>query len=184
MTDTPAILADLSAAEARAEWCQQVLNTAPDRFDAGKQIARRLGALVDGEQVEFGFWTPELQDWRIADGDVFLEVLRPQEELDLTASQGDVRFDRVLLPVARCEAFTFAAATGLRAGSRDQIGDFYALVYRDQEGAYHRILDPLASSLPYGAFSPAEIYDLPAMQARRQDKGYFCLLYTSPSPRD
>ncbi len=173
MTDTPAILADLSAAEARAEWCQQVLNTAPDRFAAGKQIARQLGALVDGERVEFGFWTPELQDWRIADGDVFLEVLRPQEELDLTASQGDVRFDRVLLPVARCEAFTFAAATGLKAGSRDQIGDFYALVYRDQEGAYHRILDPLAASLPYGAFSPAEIYDLPAMQARRQDKGYF-----------
>ncbi|MDO6585551.1 glucosylglycerol hydrolase [Salipiger sp. 1_MG-2023] len=167
------IYSDGDQAHARAAWCREVLNTAPDRFDAGRQIARRLGALVEDGRVEFGFWTPELQDWRIADGDVYLEILRPREALDLTASTRDVTFDRVLLPVERCEAFTFAAAKGLRAGDRDSVGDFYALVWRDQDGALNRILDPLASSLPYGAFAPAEIYDLPAMQARRHDKGYF-----------
>ena len=173
MTDSPVITSEAAVAESRANWCQEVLNTAPDRFHAGRQIARRLGALVEDGLVEFGFWTPELQDWRIADGDVFLEILRPQEELDLTATNADVTFDRTLLPVVRCDAFTFAAASGLRAGDRDSIGDFYALVYRDQDGGLQRILDPLAASLPYGAFAPAEIYDVPAMQARRQDKGYF-----------
>ena len=90
MTESPAIASDEAAAHARSEWCQEVLNTAPDRFAAGRQIARRLGAIVEGDRVEFGFWTPELQDWRIADGDVFLEILRPRGEIDLTASQADV----------------------------------------------------------------------------------------------
>ena len=112
MTESPAIASDEAAAHARSEWCQEVLNTAPDRFAAGRQIARRLGAIVEGDRVEFGFWTPELQDWRIADGDVFLEILRPRGEIDLTASQADVTFDRTLLPVCRTEGFTFAAATG------------------------------------------------------------------------
>ena len=87
MTDSPVITSEAAVAESRANWCQEVLNTAPDRFHAGRQIARRRGALVEDGLVEFGFWTPELQDWRIADGDVFLEILRPQEELDLTATR-------------------------------------------------------------------------------------------------
>ncbi|EPX85035.1 glucosylglycerol hydrolase [Salipiger mucosus] len=173
MQTTDSIAADIDAAEASAAWCEEILNTAEDRVHAAAQIARRLGAQVENGHVNFGFWTPELQDWRVSDSDVFLEILRPRDQIDLTLSQSDVRFDRVLLPVARSEAFTFAAATGVHIGSRELIGDFYSLVWRDSEGTLHRILDPLAASLPYGAFAPAEIYDVEGMLAQRADKDYW-----------
>ncbi len=105
------------------------------------------------------------------DGDVFLEVLAPAEPLDLTRAHQEVRFERRCLPVARYEAHAFAAARG-HAGrdAATRIGDFYALVWRDAEGRWHRILDPLAVSLPFGAFAPAELYDVDgdAGRARRR----------------
>jgi len=174
---------DRVATEGLAAWCEDVLVTAEDRFDAGRKIARRLGAHVDGDQVHFGFWTPELQDWKVAEGDIFLEILRPRTPLDLTVAHSELEFDRKLLPVIRCEAFTFSVAEGLIAGRREQGGDFYALVWRDGEGVYHRILDPLAMSLPYGALAPAEIYDVAAMQAARADADYFRALKSKgPDP--
>jgi hypothetical protein len=53
----------------------------------------------------------------------------------------------------------------MRAGTREAVGDFYALTWRDAEDQWHRILDPLAMSLPFGAMAPAELYDVAAMQA-------------------
>ncbi len=164
---------DRITTEGLAAWCEDLLNTSEDRFEAGSEIARRLGAHVWNDAVHFGFWTPELQDWRVADADIFIEILRPRTALDLTVAQCELEFDRELLPVIRCEAFTFSVVKGLIAGRREQGGDFYALVWRDSEGNFHRVLDPLAMSLPYGAFAPAEIYDYAAMQAARPDKAYF-----------
>lgn len=170
MTD---VIFDSDASETFAAWCAEVLTSAQDSFDAGKAIARRLGAHLDGDRVSFGFWAPELQDWKVSDADIFLEVLRPPADLELTASHCDAVFERILLPVVRCEAFVFSVADGIRAGTRDRIGDFYALVWRDADGAVMRVLDPLAMSLPYGAFAPAEVYDVAAMHAGRADAGYF-----------
>lgn len=164
-------LADIARAmslKARAS-----MTEAPTAFEAWQSIARHLGGRWIEGRAEFGFWTPELLDNRVRDGDVFLEVLSPVGPLDLTLSHQEARFERVLMPVARCEALTFAAAEGMRPGSRHRVGDFYALVWRDAEGAWHRILDPLAASLPFGAFAPAELYDLDAMQAARGDTGYW-----------
>jgi hypothetical protein len=62
---------------------------------------------------------------------------------------------------------------GMRAGTREAVGDFYALTWRDAEDKWHRILDPLAMSLPFGAMAPAELYDVAAMQAARGDAAYF-----------
>ncbi len=164
---------DETAATALADWCETTLTTAQDRFEAARAIVQRLGAHVEGAQVVFGFWAPELQDWTVRDGDVFLEILRPDPGLDLTVAHAETRFRRTLLPVTRCEAFVFSVATGLTPGTRAQVGDFYALTWRDAEGTWRRILDPLAHSLPYGAFAPAEIYDLGALQAGRADADYF-----------
>jgi hypothetical protein len=75
--------------------------------------------------------------------------------------------------VIREEAHCFAAVTGMRAGTRGEVGDFYALTWRDAEDRWHRVLDPLAMSLPFGAMAPAELYDVAAMQAAREDKAYF-----------
>ncbi len=172
---TDAIADDAIAAE-MADWCRQTLTSALTTFDGEVAIARALGAQVEGDLVRFGFWTPELQDNRVPDGDVFLEILCPTEPLDLTRSYQEVEFHRTYLKVARFEAHTFAAARGLRAGRRNQVGDFYALVWRDADGAWHRIFDPLAASLPFGAFAPAELYDTAAMHEGRGDAEFWAEL--------
>ncbi len=165
---------DPVAAEAAAAWCDNQFARAENRFDAGRRIARRLGAHVSQRTVTFGFWVPELLDHSVADGDIFLELLRPDTELDITAALNEeAGFARILLPVTRSDAFVFSAASGVRAGRRESLGDFYALLWRDAEGHFHRILDPLAMSLPYGAFAPAEVYDMAALQEGRADKAYF-----------
>ncbi|TCO72772.1 glucosylglycerol hydrolase [Chromatocurvus halotolerans] len=167
------VAVDAKASEALVAWCRERYLSLPTSFDAERAIARYLGAHVSGDSATFGFWTPELLDHRVPEGDVFLEILSPLAPIDLTRSHQEIDFERVYLPVRRYEAHTFAVATGLRAGRRDRIGDFYALVWRDCDDQWQRILDPLAASLPFGAFAPAELYDLDAMQAARTDRDYY-----------
>jgi len=177
MTDLKARLsADGDAAQALADWCAKTKNTAETAFDGEREVALRLGAHTQDGRTTFGFWTPELLDHRVPDGDVFLEVLSPIEPLDLTRAHHEVDFQRAYLPVARFDAHIFAVVDGLIPGTRDRIGDFYALKWRDGSGDWHRILDPLAMSLPFGAFAPAELYDTAAMQAARQDLAYYAAL--------
>lgn len=159
--------------QALVTWCREALDHAETTFDAGSVIARRLGAHKNGDLCELGFWAPELLDRRVPDGDIFIEVLEPQEDIHLSVSRQNLAMKRHLVPTARCEGFVFASVEGMRAGTRDVIGSFYALSWRDDDGAWHRILDPLAHSLPFGVFAPAEYYDLQAMQDARADKAYF-----------
>lgn len=173
MTLEDRVRLDTEATEALVAWCQTQLTTQPTAFDAEQAIARRLGAQKVGDRVEFGFWTPELLDHRVPDGDIFLEILAPSEDIDLTRAHQTVTFERTYVPAMRYEAHTFASVAGLKAGTRETIGDFYALAWRDAAGDWHRILDPLAASLPFGVMAPAEIYDLDAMQAARADLAYY-----------
>ncbi|AHM04545.1 hypothetical protein roselon_02205 [Roseibacterium elongatum DSM 19469] len=170
---TDRIVFDEDAARAEAEAAGHALTTAETSFEAERAIARRLGGRVEGARALFGFWTPDLLDQRVPSGDIFLEILSPVEQLDLTRAHQTVRFERAWVPVIREEAHCFTAVTGMRAGSRETIGDFYALAWRDAEDQWHRILDPLAMSLPFGALAPAELYDTDAMQAGRGDAAYF-----------
>ncbi|SFA75373.1 Hypothetical glycoside hydrolase 5 [Poseidonocella pacifica] len=164
---------DDAATEARVAACRDLYTHAETTFAAEQAIARDLGGQWHGDHGCFGFWAPELLDHRVPDGDIFLEVLRPIDQLDLTRSHQDVRFERAYLPVMRHEAHVFCVATGLCAGRREVIGDFYALTWRDHDGNWHRILDPLAMSLPFGAFAPAELYDVEGMQNGRGDASYW-----------
>jgi hypothetical protein len=164
---------DEPAARAEAEAARAAHATAETAFEAERMIARRLGGRADGERAIFGFWTPELLDARVPSGDIFLEILSPKEPLDLTRAHQVVAFERTWIPVIREEAHCFTAVRGMRAGTRESVGDFYALAWRDAEETWHRILDPLAMSLPFGAMAPAELYDVAAMQAARGDRAYF-----------
>lgn len=174
---TPASPPPIERNEARtarlAARCQAALVEAPSAFEAARRIARRLGARVVGGSAEIGFWVPELVDLRVPEGDVFLEILDPLEPLDLTVARHRLRFRRTRLPMARVDAYAWIAVDGMVAGRRDRVGSFYALAWRDTEGRWHRVLDPLAASLPFGAFAPAEFYDIGAMQAARADATYF-----------
>jgi hypothetical protein len=161
------------AALAEASDTREAMTSAETSFDADRLIARRLGGRIEGDTAIFGFWTPELLDARVPAGDIFLEVLRPTEPVDLTRAHQAVTFERAYIPVIREDAFCFSAVTGMRAGTRESVGDFYALTWRDAEDRWRRILDPLAMSLPFGAMAPAELYDVAVMQAGRADAAYF-----------
>ena len=178
MTLRDRIAHDADTATRLAQACREILTTAPTHFDAEQQIVRQLGGQIVDGVAQFGFWTPELLDHRVPNSDIFLEVLSPLEPVDLTRAHQDVRFERTYIPVVRHEAHCFTAVTGMRAGNRESLGDFYALTWRDSHGDWHRVLDPLAMSLPFGVRAPAELYDTEAMLAARRDVGYFEALKT------
>ncbi|MXQ09411.1 hypothetical protein GQ651_16310 [Alphaproteobacteria bacterium GH1-50] len=163
----------LEEAQKLADWSRETIIHGATAFDARQTIARKLGVGIDGDVVTFGFWTPELLDHRVPDGDVFLEILSSDEPIDLTISHRTVEFSRVYVPVARQDNFTFAAVSGAKIGRREEVGDFYALTWRDHKGEWRRIFDPLAMSVPFGVFAPAEIYDVASMHQGRADADYF-----------
>ena len=162
-----------SATEALVAEAASALAHEPTAFQAARRIARRLGAHQRGEIAEIGFWAPELLERRIPDGDVALEILSHRVPLALDVSRQQVSFRRTLVPVRRIDAWCFAAVEGMQAGSRNVVGDFYALLWRDGEGRERRVLDPLAASLPFGALAPAEYYDIEGLQAARADRAYY-----------
>jgi len=167
---------DVAATEAFAQWINETLHDSESSFERARTMARRMGAQRAGDRCELLFWAPELLERRVPAGDVFVEVLDADESLELLRSRQTVRFRRTRLPVARVDAWCATVATGMVAGTRGQLGSFYSLVWRDSEGQWERILDPLAASLPFGVFAPAEYYDVAAMQATRTDQAYYAAL--------
>jgi len=172
--------------EALAAWCERQIETGPTPFEAARRIARRLGAhpagdLVDAEAqgfegrhwIAFGFWAPEVLERRIAPDDVFLEILTPQEPLDLRVGRKEAAFRRQRVPVVRAEEFCWAAVEGPVAGDRETVGSFYQLRFRDGDGAWRAVPDYVAYSVPYGGFAPAEIYDVARLDRERDDHAYW-----------
>ncbi|SOH94011.1 Hypothetical glycoside hydrolase 5 [Monaibacterium marinum] len=155
------------------DWLDGLLGSYQPAFDVQQVIAPRVGAHQRDSHAEFVFWTPELLEQRVPAGDVFLECLEPQTPPDLARARQQASFKRTRIPMERAEAYSFVCVDGLTAGSRDQIGTFYRLVWRDTAGDWHQILDPMAWSLPYGAFAPAEFYDIASLQHDRADTEYW-----------
>ncbi|EMA64142.1 glucosylglycerol hydrolase [Halorubrum lipolyticum] len=197
---SPAVLPDRTAAlveRARAD-----RDAADGRFESAKSIAERLGAHpIRGEGadpatdppegVAFGFWTPDLVDAGVPVEDVRLELFTPLSE-DGKEGDGDgdagidpgrddrreaaFRVDR--LPVERDGEFHWVAVDGIPVGTRDRLGALYQLTYRTPDGddEWETVRDPLAYSVPFGAFAPAEAYDWPRLDATRADRDHFASL--------
>ncbi len=165
---------DRDASRALAAWSRGLEH---DAFAAARTRARRLGAHVvrdaAGERVEFGFWAHDLDDRRLPDERVRLELYLPQDAIDPSAPPSVARFARVRLPLERDGAYFWAAVRGLPIGTRTRLGALYALAFTDEHGAWTTRPDPLGASYPFGAFAPAEVYDVAAMHAGRADAGYF-----------
>ena len=183
--------------------------TAADRFDAARSIAKRLGAqpirnddadpAVDQpEGVAFGFWTPDVVDAGVPVADVALEVFTPVAgaDGDIDPGRDDLRaatFRVDRLPVEREGAFHWVAVENVQVGTADQLGALYQLVYRcpdaaanaeangtdgDRDDAWETVRDPLAYSVPFGVFAPAEVYDWDRLNATRPDREHFTSLGT------
>ncbi len=166
------------------DWCRRQLDEAETPFEAAQRLVTRLGAHSNGGVTEFGFWLPESDDKQ--EVAVWLELLRPADPIDFSLDRQNVRFHRVRLPLTRCGDFLWAAVADAQLGRRDAIGDFY-WTRRQLESADEReepaiVRDLLADSLPFGAFAPAELYDIEGMLATRGDAGHFQALSTAPDP--
>ena len=93
------------------------------------------------------------------------------------------------LPVERDGEFHWVAVEGVPVGTGDRLGALYQLVYPSRgsdgtdgeepaeggstEGGWNVVRDPLAYSVPFGAFAPAEVYDWPRLDATRPDRDHF-----------
>ncbi|QIK40434.1 glucosylglycerol hydrolase [Pontivivens nitratireducens] len=162
-----------TASEALRDWLETTLNGTDAAFEVQQQIAPRVGAHLRDDHAEVIFWTPELLEQRVPAGDVFLECLQPDSTPDLTRARQNIRFTRTWIAMDRVHDYSCVSIDGMDAGTRDRIGTFYRLAWRDAAGDWHHILDPMAWSLPFGAFAPAEFYDVEGMLAARTDGDYW-----------
>lgn len=170
------IAVNTAATKELEDWYHETFNSSATAFDAGSELSKKFGAHKVGDHCEVGFWLPELLERRVPDGDIFLEIIEPDEPINLMTSRQEVKCRRKRLPLGRYDAFAFASIEGMRAGTREVVGNFYCVTWRDAEGQWHRIFDPMAFSLPFGAFAPAEYYDTESIQKTRNDGDYFATL--------
>ncbi|MCA9980660.1 MAG: hypothetical protein KDD89_07505, partial [Anaerolineales bacterium] len=147
--------------------------TAVDSFSAAQTIVPRLGAHYDPEtgQTTVGFWIPDIAQQ--GEGDVWLEIHRPLTAPMPNTAVQTVQFQRWRLPLKIQGEFAWGVYDGLQAGTRGQWGDFYWLVYQNEVGEWQTEVDPLAYSIPFGSFAPAELYDMVALQHGREDADHF-----------
>ena len=177
MAKTKQCTLNQTASEAMASWRQQVSQGAVEPFEAAQQIVRRLGAHFSEEgDCHLGFWAPELSHLSESPAQVYLEIFTPLEEVKFRAGQQNVlaRLERV--PVVLDGEFCWAVVGGMVAGQRERCGSFYWLKYQDEHGQWQTLRDPLAYSLPFGASSPAEAYDMAQLHSQRTDLSYFAQL--------
>ena len=175
MTLDNTVQLSLSATEALLAWTQTVQNEANSSFAAAQQIVRRLGAQWQNGRTTFGFWIPEIS----SDTDVYLQILRPSNPINFQADQQTISFQQHKIKLLREGDYAWGVLDGLIAGTEQQTGDFYRLCYQDNDSNWHKIYDPLAHSLPFGAFAPAELYDMAGMLAQRTDQAHFANLNTT-----
>ena len=156
------------------DWHRGVVADHDDPFEAAKRLTDRLGAHLDDEgRAEVGFWTPELAEAGVPADEVYLEVLTPPADVDpATTDAREVTFRRERVPLRREGEYHWGVVAGVRAGTRDRLGSLYHLTYR-REGEWHVVTDPVAHSVPFGAFGPAELYDLERLDETRADREYF-----------
>ncbi|ERN40207.1 hypothetical protein KR51_00031460 [Rubidibacter lacunae KORDI 51-2] len=143
-------------------------------FEKGQAYARRLGAHYRSDGLtEVGFWTPELTGEVLRPRAIYLEVFTPLETVNLRFEAQTIRVRRDRLSLRQRGEFFFGVVSGLQAGTRDRLGSLYWLRYVDPQEQLQIVRDPVAYSLPFGIFGPAEVYDVERLQSQRADLEYF-----------
>ncbi|MFW6228351.1 MAG: glucosylglycerol hydrolase [Alkalispirochaeta sp.] len=155
----------------------------PKDFAAARVHVRYLGAhVLNDTRARFGFWTPEVVEERIDPEMVVLEMFTPDLSFELTMKEQRIPVSVETVPTVRDGEFTWAVVDGVTAGNSTTIGTLYRLRFIDRSGTVRHVYDPLASSVPFGAAAPAELYDIEGMLSRRRDVDHFPSRSTSPDP--
>ncbi len=153
-------------------------------FEAAQAMMQHLGAHLDADgKAVFGFWTPILKETDIPPERVFLELFTPMDAIDFSAESQTTPFRRDRINVLLDGEFAWAVVDGVLAGTRETVGTLYQMVYQSRDGDWVALHDHLAYSIPFGAFAPAEFYDMNVMLDNRADKAHFTdKLDTQPDP--
>ncbi len=155
------------------DWADSVQQSNDTIFHKAKTLATRLGAHYRADGLtEIGFWAPELGADMFQPKNIYLEVLTPLNEIDPTLPNQKIKFHREHLQLEKHGEYFWGVVSGMRPGTKDQMGSFYWLKYLDFQNEIQTIGDVLAYSLPYGVYAPAELYDLNQLQEKRSDLEY------------
>lgn len=161
--------------QALLDWAEQVQQSDDTLFNQAKTLATRLGAHYrDDGLTEIGFWAPELGADMVQPKNIYLEIFTPKQKIDPTQANQKVIFRRDYLELHKQGEYFWGVLSGMKPGTRDELGSFYWLRYLDMNTDEVRVIgDCLAYSLPYGVYAPAELYDMDGLQRRRADLDYF-----------
>lgn len=160
--------------QALLDWAIAVNDSDETYFHKSQQLARRLGAHYRPDGLtEIGFWTPRLASEVIqSERDIFLEIFTPLDAIDFQSPEQTVRFQCDRIPLMQQGEYIWGVLEGMQAGRRDRAGSFYWLRALSPHHYLRIIRDPLAVSMPYGVFAPAELYDMDSIQQQRADLDY------------
>lgn len=153
-------------------WIDGVLkNENKSDFEKYQIIVKRLGALHSNNSTEIIFWVPELKDYDAKD--IFIELFIPEDVIEFEKDNQEIKFKKQFLEVKKTGDFAISVINNTKAGNKNESGYYYQLIYKNKNNNFEVIRDPLAFSLPFGVFSPAEIYDIEKLNKNRKDKDYF-----------
>lgn len=156
------------------QWVHNTLTAHGSSQLTAEVVALRLGAQQVNQHTVFGFWVPELAQQQILNDDIQLELFSSQTPFSFNTRQQLIAFRRQRLPIVRDGDYLWGVYEGVTAGNRTQLGHLYWIRYRDQQGKWQHIHDPLAYSQPFGSHAPAEFYDRQGLERTRTDADYFC----------
>ncbi|MGF1670493.1 MAG: glucosylglycerol hydrolase, partial [Balneolaceae bacterium] len=137
-------------------------------FKASTKIVRHLGCHLKNDGVKFCIWHPEIEECKT----VLLETYSPTEPIRFNQDEQHINFRVERVKLSTQGAFAFGVVDGLTAGNRDLFGSFYSFILLTESGE-KRVNDPMAWSLPFGIYAPAEVYDVDSVLENRTDKEYF-----------
>jgi len=138
-------------------------------------LVRELGAHHRERVTRFGFWVPDADPGTPA----HLQLLRG--DWDSAAPEQEVAWTATEIPMERVGPFAVVAVAGVAAGTRTRPGDLYRMI-RTRRGSRLPLLDPLARSLPFGAFAPAEVLDWDELDRSRTDASHYAALTGDRGP--
>jgi len=156
------------------DWATALEHAELSYLEKSEAMARRLGAHYREDGLtEIGFWTPELTGEVMRPRAIYLEVLTPAGDIDLRAKNQTVKFKRDRVPMRQEGEYFWGVYSGIKPGTRHQLGSLYWLRYVDPREELQTVRDVVAYSLPFGVFGPAEVYDFNHLQQQRADLSYF-----------
>ena len=138
-------------------------------FEAARRLVRMAGGLQADGRTTFAVWLPH----RTEPGTrVELETIDPLGPVTFRGEE-TVPVVRQRLGMVRDGPWAYVAVTGARPGSREHVGTFYRFVVTRSDGREELHGDPMAASLPFGLFGPAELYDVERLHTDRHDAEFF-----------